>query len=376
MSKKKICFIAQFPPPMHGLSKAVDTLYNSELNGEPFEFEKVDITNNMKFISNLIKIAKSKADLFYFTISQTKAGNIRDLVVLKLLELQHKSCLIHLHGGYYRTLVDGKMKSWQKEANYKAISKIDGVIVLGPSLKWIFEGMIPSDKIYTVPNCVDDDFLLSDEEFSEKIKIVEEEEVHHVLWLSNFIRSKGYPVVLEMAKLEKERVDSGEKKRFHFDFAGKFFEDSEKEFFGNYIKDNMLDGYVTYHGIVLGKEKKNLLKECSFFALPTKYPNEGQPISILEAMGQGMVIITTDHAGISDIVKNDINGKVVCADLPRKKISDCMYKYCLGIEKNMLNICKKNIYTVKNFYTETLYIENMQNTIQDILKGKENLNEG
>ena len=28
---KKICFIAQFPPPMHGLSKAVETLYNSNL---------------------------------------------------------------------------------------------------------------------------------------------------------------------------------------------------------------------------------------------------------------------------------------------------------------------------------------------------------
>ena len=47
---KKICFIAQFPPPMHGLSKAVETLYNSNLNFEidsqgEFEFEKVDITN-------------------------------------------------------------------------------------------------------------------------------------------------------------------------------------------------------------------------------------------------------------------------------------------------------------------------------------------
>ena len=28
---KKICFIAQFPPPMHGLSKAVETLYNLSL---------------------------------------------------------------------------------------------------------------------------------------------------------------------------------------------------------------------------------------------------------------------------------------------------------------------------------------------------------
>lgn len=31
MSKKKICFIAQFPPPMHVLSKAVETLYNRNL---------------------------------------------------------------------------------------------------------------------------------------------------------------------------------------------------------------------------------------------------------------------------------------------------------------------------------------------------------
>ena len=79
MSKRKICFIAQFPPPIHGLSKAVETLYNSELNaamnpaGE-FEFEKVDITNNRNFLKNLLKINKSKADLFYFTISQTKAA--------------------------------------------------------------------------------------------------------------------------------------------------------------------------------------------------------------------------------------------------------------------------------------------------------------
>lgn len=127
MSKKEICFIAQFPPPMHGLSKAVETLYNSELNvalnpdGE-FEFEKVDITNNKDFIKNLLKISKSKADLFYFTISQTKGGNLRDLVIFKLLELQHKKCLIHLHGGYYRQLVDNDMAGWQRKVNYKATS--------------------------------------------------------------------------------------------------------------------------------------------------------------------------------------------------------------------------------------------------------------
>ena len=46
--KKKVGIIGQFPPPIHGLSKALDTLYNSYLNKE-FDFTKIDITNNKKF---------------------------------------------------------------------------------------------------------------------------------------------------------------------------------------------------------------------------------------------------------------------------------------------------------------------------------------
>lgn len=243
MSKKKICFIAQLPPPMHGLSKAVDTLYNSELAQE-YEFEKVDITNNKKILSTLLAISKSKADLFYFTISQTKGGNLRDLVILKVLELQKKKCLIHLHGGYYRTLVDG-LGGWQAKANYKAISKLAGAIVLGPSLKWIFEGMLPADRIFTVPNCVDDQYLMEEQQFLSKIGTISERDVKHVLYLSNFIRSKGYPEVLQMATLEKDRVNAGGKKLLHFDFAGKFFDESEQQYFNHYIESNELSSYVT-----------------------------------------------------------------------------------------------------------------------------------
>ena len=299
MSKKKICFIAQFPPPMHGLSKAVETLYNSELAQE-FDFEKVDITDNKRILSNLVAIRKSKADLFYFTISQTKGGNLRDLAILRAIG--NRTCLVHLHGGYYRTLVDKDMPGWQRKANYKAVGKLSGAIVLGPSLKWIFEGMLPDEKIFTVPNCVDDEYLMSDEVFEEKVRILPERKIKHVLYLSNFINSKGYPKVLEMAKLEKER---GGERRFHFDFAGKFFEKSEEDFFWNYIKGNELEDYVTFHGVVGGDKKRDLLKRCDVFVLLTTYQNEGQPISILEAMGNGMVVVATDHAGIPDLISQD-----------------------------------------------------------------------
>ena len=374
MSKKKICFIAQFPPPMHGLSKAVETLYNSELNsavnlnGE-FEFEKVDITNNKNFVKNLLKISHSKADLFYFTISQTRGGNLRDLIIFKLLELQHKKCLIHLHGGYYRQLVDNDMAGWQQKANYKAIKKLAGAIVLSKSLKKNFEGMIDDNKIFVVENCVDDQYLLTDQEIEEKLAALKDKRVLHVLWLSNFIRSKGYPFVLEMAKAEKERVDAGEERRFHFDFAGKFFEDSEKAYFESYIKDNQLEKYVTYHGIVGGTEKRNILKECYFFALPTRYPNEGQPISILEAMGNGMFIITTNHAGIPDIVEDGINGTVIRENVSIKKI----YNSVLHKEKHDYKIVlRQNRLCCKTRYTQHIYIENMRNTFEINVRGNDN----
>lgn len=48
----------------------------------------------------------------------------------------------------------------------------------------------------------------------------------------------------------------------------------------------------------------------------TRYPNEGQPISILEAMGNGMMIVTTDHAGIPDIVEDGVNGIIAQKFVP------------------------------------------------------------
>lgn len=361
MSKKKICFIAQFPPPMHGLSKAVETLYNSRLS-EDFEFEKVDIKNNKAFLKSLVSIYKSQADLFYFTISQSVGGNLRDLLILKLLLLQHKKCLIHLHGGYYRQLVDNDLPVWQRKANYKAVSSLSGGIVLGKSLKSIFEGMLPEDRIFVVPNCVDDEYLMSDDEFEEKISTLCQRTIKHVLYLSNFIRSKGYREVLKMASLEKERCDRGKVRKLHFDFAGKFFEKAEERFFFNYIREYQLDEYVTYHGVVGGDEKRVLLKNCDIFVLLTRYPNEGQPISILEAMGNGMMIVTTNHAGIPDIVKDGINGIIVTQGVPEIQNSmDEIQKY--EIENRSI---------IKELYTEEKYISLMTEVFDSVFWGATN----
>ena len=91
--------------------------------------------------------------------------------------------------------------------------------------------------------------------------------------------------------------------------------------------------------------------------MPTRYPNEGQPISILEAMGNGMFIITTDHAGIPDIVKDGVNGIVIFNEQNKKMI----YKEMLYISVTDLKaICNNNRIICQSHFSEKNYLGKMK----------------
>ncbi len=354
--KKKICVIGQFPPPIHGLSKALDTLCRGL--DDAFTIQKIDVKDNKKILFNLAQILFSNADTFYFTISQSKGGNFRDLLILRLILWKKKKCIIHLHGGYYRQLVENELSEKQKKDNYKVMEKVDGAIVLGRSLKPIFQGMVPPERVFVVPNCVDDEFLLTDKEIEEKADKMNEQGVKDVLYLSNFIEEKGYREVLKLALCEKVTRKKTGKSNFHFHFAGAFFEDEEREYFENFVAEHELQDLVTLRGVVSGEDKRQLLKDCQYFILPTRYPKEGQPISILEAMGAGMAVVTTDHAGIPDMVKEGENG-VVCRVGEEKDI-DGLYQRTLTLTPRLGEIARRNYKLATTDYTERAYLEKLK----------------
>ena len=62
---------------------------------------------------------------------------------------------------------------------------------------------------------------------------------------------------------------------------------------------------------ISGEAKRSLFAGAHVFCLPTYYPYEGQPISILEAYAAGCSVITTDHSGIFDIFADGVNGYAV-----------------------------------------------------------------
>lgn len=344
-----ISLVSHFPPPLHGLSIAIETLYSSKLN-KKFKFSKINICKIRYLPKALFSLWFIKSKYVYFTPSQSVMGNLRDLLILKILLIRRKRIIIHIHGGGFRELIDTKCPQWQKRINYNLLKQADKAIVLGKSFERMFEGIISRKNVVILPNCIEDFYLLKTPE--EKFSAIKKTGSIHLLFLSNLLYLKGYRVVLEVALLSKRQ-----NKNFQFHFAGKFFEQKEKEFFFNFIEKNHLKDYVFYHGIVKGQKKKDLLRQCPIFILPTFHPTEGQPISILEAMGNACTVITTNHLGILEILPE--KGRYIC-DKDNINSSDIV-DFLISCDRNrqlLLESCQINYRYAINHFSQEKYIDN------------------
>ncbi len=74
------------------------------------------------------------------------------------------------------------------------------------------------------------------------------------------------------------------------------------------IEENMSQ-YITFPGWVRNEEKEKLLKKADIFFLPSY--TEAMPMSILEAMGYGLPIISSNVGGIPQLVENGKNGYLI-----------------------------------------------------------------
>ena len=85
---------------------------------------------------------------------------------------------------------------------------------------------------------------------------------------------------------------------------------------------------------------------------------EGQPISILEAMATGNIIITTNHAGIPDIFSNKKNGFFVRKN-DSQHIVDVL-KHIVENKETSQKIILENINEAKEKYRVSHFIESIK----------------
>jgi glycosyltransferase involved in cell wall biosynthesis len=272
----------------------------------------------IKLISLLIKFSPR---IVYLPICQTIRGYLRDVFFMLVSKVFGARIIIHLRGGFFRELYE-KSNILAKVIIKLSLEYVSRAIVLGNNLKYIFEGLVPSDLIDVVPNGIDENYI-TEADFLEahRKKIMVQTQGNpipkslskkRILFLSNLILSKGYfDIIQAIPEVIKKN------KNVEFYFAGarrgsRIQNNSVAEFINEYN----LRHRIIFTDTILDEEKKKLLLSSDIFVMPTYYQYEGQPWVIIEAMSAGLPILSTDHGAIKEMVIDGENGFIVRKQSP------------------------------------------------------------
>jgi glycosyltransferase involved in cell wall biosynthesis len=336
----KLLFIAPLPPPITGHSLAAEVLRDDL--APLHEMRVVDLsvgsTNDgslsrrriLEVGKVLMAVWRQKrgVDAIYLTISESVAGNIKDLLIYLLCAPQLSHLYIHLHGGSIRKLLFDRHPVLRR-LNVLAVRRMGGVIVSGRSHEHIFAPMIERRRIHTVPNFARDDLFVDATRVQEKFAAVRP---LRVLYLSGMTAGKGYQDLAEAYLL----LGAEARERLRIDFAGKFDSPAERAAFEERIAG--VPG-IEYHGLVDDAQKRALFAGAHVFCLPTTM-FEGQPISILEAYAAGCVVVTTGQDGIRDVFTDGTNGFEIDERSPRS-IADRLDRLT-GLGSSLASMAEQN----------------------------------
>lgn len=284
------------------------------------------------------------ADVLYLTPGQTFWGIVKYAPFILLTVVLGKPYVIHLHGNYmgkeYSQLTGVKKRIFRF-----LVGKASAGIALSESLRANFDGLLPGNRVFSVPNFVEERFM--EQACQDKVKTE-----LRCLYFSNLMKEKGCLDFLRALEILKEKGAP-----FSAVVAGGYEEESRAEVSELLEK---LKPEVDYVGVLKGKAKIDAFRNTNVFVLPTYYPMEGQPISILEAMAAGSVIITTRHAGIPDIL-DESNALFVEAMAPERIASALENLY--QSPELFSAFYKRNVEKAREEYTE----ERFGRSVLDIL---------
>jgi glycosyltransferase involved in cell wall biosynthesis len=360
---KKILIIGPIPQPTTGVSLANKVVVENLSKTGVFKIDYINTSYN-KFDENLGAFSLSKlfyflklnlfaykifnSNIVYITPGQTFFGVVKYSLFILLTKVSGKELVVHIHGNHVGKEYE-LLRGIKKEAFKFFLNKTSKGIVLSESLTGNMSPFIQVKDIYILYNFVEDYLfptkeIIKNKQYDSKLKIV---------FLSNLMEEKGIFELLEALQILEDKGIEYEAK-----IAGNI-DDKHKiriESYFNKLKN------TTYCGVVHGEEKKKLLLWGNIFTLATYYTMEGQPISILEAMATGNIILTTNHAGIPDVFKDTINGFYVDKESTKSILDKLLYinenhEICQKIKLINFNNAQEK-YKVKNFIENITYIFN------------------
>ena len=281
---------------------------------------RIDFINKYNLVSNYIYFLKNKPDYIHFNlpfpnkcISALLAGIIYSKSKLYLTE--------HLVPQDY---VPNKILKEIKKYIYNKICL--SIAVSAKNKESLIKNFdLPEDKIKIVYNSVDADPIKNYDvdilnELRNKFTLSDSSIVYGTVGRLN--KQKGHEYLIDAAKKLIEKVPGS-----IFLIVGK---GQLKDQLIQKTKDN--DIYENFRFVGYQKNLPEILAIMDIFVLPSI--NEGFPFALLEAMAAKKPIIATNVGGVTEIVKNGVNG-IVVEPMDPFALSTAMLELAVDAKKRM-----------------------------------------
>lgn len=349
-SKPKVLMLGQLPPPWHGQAVATKLLFdhewpNHEVTALPmpyssemeqvgrFQVSKVKTLLSLTCQSVRILRKNPNTILFYPPASASWVPILRDFVFLGITRrFAHKTVFIFHASGLGKFLSKNVIRRWIGRIAYGRADY---------HLEVAIETESPPHSVFFAKNwkwCP-----CGIEVPKPPIKGETKGGPLNVLFIGSLQEGKGILEIIKTAAVLKEH---SAKSKFVFQIVGHWFSDSFKE--EALALQNELDvgEMVHFVGPRTGDEKWQAYQRADLFFFPTHYSSEATPLVLMEALGMGLPVLTTDWAGIPAMLE----GCNTAAILPIKSPSDYALWLANFAEKEVENA--KTFQDSINFYRE------------------------
>lgn len=107
---------------------------------------------------------------------------------------------------------------------------------------------------------------------------------------------------------------------------------------------------IVFAGAKSNKEVLEIYQNTDVNVFVNVSANEGVPVSIMEAMSFGKIIIATNVGGTSEIVENGVNGYLLTENPSKEEIANAVRNVYNYDDETYLNACKssRNIWEIKS----------------------------
>jgi glycosyltransferase involved in cell wall biosynthesis len=265
------------------------------------------------------------------TTTSGSIGSLRDYRMVKTSKKYGLKTILHCHFGNVKELYEQK---WIGYYFRKSLVNYDQIWVLDErSANFLRSKPELSSKIFLTPNSIDVPLTCD----------LRPKNYHKVGFIGNLIPTKGLFELMESvlnSSLDTELHIAGEGSH---EIVGRIKSMAGKEF----------GRKVFFHGRLTNSKALELIEKLDIIALPTYYKFEAFPISILEAMSRGKMVISCPRAAIPEILTS-CDGTTCGILIPEKSskaISDAI-KWCQIHPLEADVICQQAYTKVKDNYNK------------------------